>query len=370
MTKDEFFKLLKKYERGQSTAAETELLRQFCDEVQVKGFAATWNINEKEQARVRLFQRITDTMAQTAPARLPIKERAWVLGAVAVLVGLFAMVYGYFVISANLHEIPADAITLELEDGTIQIIEEGGGMQVRDKNGNVVGHQQGRQLVYDDATTTSELRYNKLTVPYGKLFEIQLSDGTVAHLNAGSSLRYPVQFMPGQKRQVFISGEAYLHVAKDAAHPFIVHAGQLNVQVLGTQFNVHAYPEDEATEVVLVEGSVRMSSSHGNREVILIPGVKGSFDKQTAAMVTEPVITTVYTSWRQGELVFRDMPFNNILKKLERHYNVHIINENKALAEEKFNASFGNVPIEHVFENLKKYHGIAYTWQDGNIIVK
>ncbi|MEO1010426.1 MAG: FecR domain-containing protein [Bacteroidota bacterium] len=372
MTKKEFFDLVKKYENGACTKDEEKLLFQYCEEVQTKDFATTWNLTEKEEAGIRLLQRIVDSMAKTTnnPVRRPNFNRFW--WAAAIFTGLLVTGYLYFQrISTNTIEIPQDAITLELEDGTIEILKEDGTTKVVDKSGKVVGQQNGNQLVYSNTEDSWELAYNTLWVPYGKRFELQLSDGTRVHLNAGSSLKYPVQFLEGKKRNVTVSGEAYLEVAKDTAHPFIVQADNLNVRVLGTQFNVHAYPEDEVSEIVLVEGSVGLYNDtetfeEGN-STLLEPGFRARFDKTDKGITQTRVPTDVYTSWRTGELVFRNMPFENILKKLERHYNVTIINNNVELSREKFNASFGKVPMERVFENLRKYHGID-SKIEGNVI--
>src|SRR5690606_25698590 len=121
-------------------------------------------------------------------------------------------------------------------------------------------------------------------IPKGKKFQIQLSDGTLVHLNAGSSLRYPVDFLSEGPRQVFLSGEAYFDVAKNASNPFIVNVDDLEVRVLGTQFNVSAYSEDEYIDVVLVEGSVNLNKKEGDM-VELSPGQKGSY-KQNSDSIT------------------------------------------------------------------------------------
>ncbi|MGK4568546.1 FecR family protein [Flavobacterium sp. 3HN19-14] len=127
-----------------------------------------------------------------------------------------------------------------------------------------------------------------------------MSDGTVIHLNSGTTLRYPVKFIAGENRQVFLDGEAYFDVAKDKAHPFIVNADKLNVRVLGTHFNVTNYPEDDQTDVVLVEGSVGLYGSNttfdATKNTVLKPGYKGSFNKNTSSINTKPVVTDFYTS--------------------------------------------------------------------------
>src|SRR5690554_4908626 len=133
--------------------------------------------------------------------------------------------------AATRSEVPAEAITLQLPNGQIEILSENQALEVRDAKGNVVGKQTGNQLVYDDKTDVGELTYNKLTVPFGKKFELFLSDGTRAYLNAGTSIKYPVKFLKGQERMVFLTGEAFFEVAEDTEHPFIIKADELNIRV-------------------------------------------------------------------------------------------------------------------------------------------
>tara|TARA_R110002050_G_scaffold161882_6_gene291719 strand:+ start:24747 stop:25892 length:1146 start_codon:yes stop_codon:yes gene_type:complete len=261
--------------------------------------------------------------------------------------------------------VPDNAITLKQEDGSIKVIDEIGNNNVQDGTGNIIAKQIGKSLVYSKDAAKSKLEYSTLTVPYGKTFEVALSDGTYVHLNSGSSLRYPIQFIEGMKRQVFVQGEAFFDVAKDSLHPFLVSAAELNVRVLGTTFNVSAYKEDEVTEVVLVEGSVSLfSNSNGDdpiKNTMMEPGYKASFEKIQEGIKLTPVTTDVYTSWRQGELAFRNMTLENILKKLERHYNINIINMNGSVSKKRFNANFGNEPIlSNVLEDLKRNYGIDY----------
>lgn len=266
-------------------------------------------------------------------------------------------------------------ITLELEDGNIKVISENGSSEVRNSEGNVIGSQVGNQLVYKDVNKkhTEEPVYNTLKVPYGKHFELRLSDGSVAYLNAGSSLRYPVEFIDGKERTVFLTGEAFLEVAKDLERPFIVKADDLNIKVFGTKFNVSAYPEDKEKEIVLVEGSVGLYSSIGRSDnsegTILTPGTKGSYDNVQGNITTEPVVTSIYTSWVQGVLVFRNMTFENILKKLERHYDLKIINKNPKLASVKFNASFEDIPIDKILEYFKRAHDFDFYFFDEHQII-
>ncbi|WJS95933.1 DUF4974 domain-containing protein [Flavobacterium johnsoniae] len=265
-------------------------------------------------------------------------------------------------------------IVLQLENGETQIISENNSSQVKDSKGNIVGNQNGDKLVYDNSSDPEKLVYNTIKIPYGKKFRLQLSDGTFVHLNSGTTLKYPVKFIAGENRQVFLDGEAFFDVAKDKKHPFIVNADELNVRVLGTHFNLSNYPEDAVTDVVLVEGSVGMYQSNqefdANKNTILKPGFKGSFNKENAKISTKAVITDIYTSWINGGLTFRNMTFKNIITKLERRYNVTIINKNEKLANEKFNASFKEESIENVMSYFNEIHGINYTIKNNQILIK
>jgi len=265
-------------------------------------------------------------------------------------------------------------IVLQLEDGKVQIISENNSVQVKDAKGNVVGNQNGDKIVYENNSDLEKVTYNTIKIPYGKKFRLQLSDGTLVHLNSGTTLKYPVKFIAGENRQVYLDGEAFFDVAKDKKHPFIVNADALNVRVLGTHFNVSNYPEDAATDVVLVEGSVGMYRSdeefNADKNTILKPGYKGSFNRGNALISTKPVITDIYTSWINGGLTFRNMTFKNIITKLERRYNVTIVNKNEKLASEKFNASFKDESIEKVMSYFNDIHGINYTIKNNQILIK
>ncbi|KIA87058.1 FecR family protein [Flavobacterium sp. AED] len=270
--------------------------------------------------------------------------------------------------------INSNEITLQLANGDVQIISAGKKSQVTDSEGNVVANHNGNKIAYDTETPLEKLVYNTIKIPYGKRFELELSDGTIVHLNSGTTLKYPVRFIAGENRQVFLDGEAFFDVTKDKKHPFIVNADNLNIRVLGTHFNVSSYPEDNVTDVVLVEGSVGLYTANekfdANKNTVLKPGYKGSFNRKDNHIETKPVITDVYTSWMEGRLTFKNMSFNDITKKLERHYNVTIVNQNKKLANEKFYASFGDEPIEKVLSYFNDVHGINYTIKNNEILIK
>ncbi|MEO9481927.1 MAG: FecR domain-containing protein [Ekhidna sp.] len=317
------------------------------------------------------FLRTIDSAPNSKPSR-----RLQFLKYAAMISIIFGLGYVYFTDFFNNKPaklvIPNEAITLNLSDQEVKVIAFRQNAKIVDATGKVLGAQSGNTIVYNenlDATDTT-LVYHTLTVPYGKRFKLVLSDGTKAQLNAGSSLKYPVKFIAGSTRQVFLNGEAFFDVAEDTAHPFIVNANELDIKVLGTQFNVSSYPEDEFIRTVLVEGSVSLSEDAGSAEATrLEPGHQAIWNKEDRSIFIEEIETSVFTSWIDGRIVFRHMPFKNILKKLERHYNVDIVSNNEVLNEETFTASFDIESIEQVLETFNKNYAIGYTIKDNQIII-
>lgn len=266
-------------------------------------------------------------------------------------------------------------ITLELHDGKTLTLGEDGTSEITNSTGNTVGHQEGRKLSYKDISSIKNLQYNTLKVPYGKHFDLVLSDGSKVYLNSGSSLRYPIKFLEGFERRVFLDGEAFFEVSHDDMDSFEVSAQELNVRVYGTKFNLSNYPEDLNTEVVLTDGSVRLStdtSEPNNPEgVYLKPGFKGAFNRTLKTISTKKVNTSLYTSWVDGNLIFRKATFERIIRKLERQYNVVIINNNDELAKETFNATIetNRETIEEVFDYFGKVYDIEYEYINNKIII-
>ncbi|MDG2280633.1 MAG: DUF4974 domain-containing protein [Flavicella sp.] len=291
---------------------------------------------------------------------------------------IFVLTTSYFlyhqVFSSQSEEfIPTDdAIVLTLENGEQKIIKEEKTIELLNADGLSVGTQKKNQLHYHKNSNTEELVYNTLSVPYGKKFDVVLSDNTHVFLNSGSTLKYPVNFIQNKNREVFLEGEAFFDVAKDKKHPFVVNANKINIRVLGTQFNVSSYPEDLQTKTVLVEGSVGLYQGKyfdKNTASLLKPGQLGSFDRTTETLLTENVDTAIYTSWREGNVLFKHEPFKNILKKLERQYDVVIVNQNKEIAEVSFTASFHNESLDYILETFHENFGVNYTYQNDIITI-
>lgn len=279
---------------------------------------------------------------------------------------------GYFTKDSEII-IPRESITLQLENGDIEVINEDGSKNIIDNQGNLLGSQNGSQLVYNNSVSKEKLVYNTLSVPYGKRFEIKLSDGTNVHLNAGSSLKYPVKFIEGENREVFSEGQVYFDVTKDENHPFVVTTDKISVRVLGTQFSVSSYTEDKEVSTVLVEGSVSIYDNNKSYSLetatLLNPGFQADWNKKAGRIEIHKADIEMQTAWIDGKIIFRHVPFENIVKKLERHYNVEIINNNKGFSKDLITASFDVETIEEVFKVISEIHPINYTIESNKVII-
>ncbi len=185
-------------------------------------------------------------------------------------------------------------------------------------------------LSYDDgrdAGASSEA-FNTITTPPGRQFQIVLPDGTKIWLNAASNLRYPVAFSAGE-RKVMVEGEAYLEVAEDARRPFMVDvAGQSEIQVLGTSFNINAYKDEKAQRTTLLQGRVRVKTA--KVEKVLSPGqeavVSDGLTVQENANLTQAV------AWKNGIFHFDNASLESVMRQLSRWYDVEVIYEKQVPA--------------------------------------
>lgn len=231
--------------------------------------------------------------------------------------------------------------------------------------------QKSNQLIYDNDAKIEKLSFHTLKVPYGKRFNIIFSDGSTVYLNSGSTIKYPVKFLPNQQREVFLQGEAFFDVVENKSDLFIVNSNGINVEVYGTKFNVRNYPEDYNSDIVLVQGSVGISNSKNNDITKLTPGYKGSVNKENLSVEKSKINTKIYTSWIDGEFIFRNENFSQILRKLERVYNVTIIDNREKKSKELFNAAIDveNEKIEQVLNYFNKIYDINYQIFNNKIII-
>ncbi len=291
----------------------------------------------------------------------------------AIFVGLLGLLGAYFLWISDKYEqqTPSSGIALELSNGQIYSLTEIENEELLDENGKLLGIKKEGRLVYSGRDTDQTLLYHTLHVPNGKQFELQLSDGTYVHVNAGSSVRYPVNFVNKEVRKVFLTGEAYFEVVRNKRHPFVVTNGDVDIQVLGTQFNVSAYADDLEVGTVLVEGAIRLSESGQTNDVAttLAPGQKATWNKEAKKLSLKEVDVQRHISWREGKLIFRKVDFKSITKQLQRKYNVQIDNRYSALDERIFSATFDEETIEEVLDTFVEETYFEYYFKNEKIII-
>lgn len=188
----------------------------------------------------------------------------------------------------------------------------------------------GTSVSVNDTTRVEQVNiansFNQMIVPFGKRSSMELSDGTKVWLNSGSKLVYATAFN-GKTREVFLEGEAYFEVAKDADKPFYVKTDAFRIMVLGTKFDVKAYKDDNEYNTVLVEGKVSMKVNHlvFAKEVFLSPYEKSTFVKdQGNFQITQVNDVNTCTSWIYGYLEFEKENLADVLKSISRFYNIAI----------------------------------------------
>lgn len=213
---------------------------------------------------------------------------------------------------------------LTLADGRQVLLDSLGGGVVAYQNGVAVVLENG-QLAYETSgSNATESVYNTMTTPKGRQFMLVLHDGTRVWLNSASSLRYPTSFT-GSERTVSITGEAYFEVAKDAARPFRVTVnGKAEVEVIGTHFNINAYEDEGALRTTLLEGAVKMSPvALPQSAVVLNPGQQAQLSHAQIKVVDDVDVSSV-VAWKDGRFNFEGLPLTEVMKQLERWYDIDV----------------------------------------------
>lgn len=203
----------------------------------------------------------------------------------------------------------------------------------------------------------SEITMQNISVPNGGKTHFMLPDGSKVWVNSGSTFSYPERF--SKERIVELQGEAYFEVAHQSS-PFIVKTSYGEVEVLGTEFNVKAY-EDQSFEATLVTGSVKFTNKYGKQSE-LVPGTQIIFDSEKFRR--RSVETDLFTSWKDGQLIFRDTPLGLMIPHLERWYNVEIAMnlDDESIKNLKFTATIEFESFSEVLELIRVTTPVEYSF--------
>jgi ferric-dicitrate binding protein FerR (iron transport regulator) len=230
---------------------------------------------------------------------------------------------------------------------------------------------------------------NQVSVPFGTPEKKVLPDGTEAWLNAGSRIRYADNFIQ-KNRDVYLDGEAYFSVKHDADHPFIVHVGNVTIRALGTKFNVHAYQNESKIEATLISGKILVKiDGKPDQDIILIPNEKLTVineefslpnkknepRKEVGFQVQEvapmPSVTELpEVAWLQDKLAFQNESFEELAKRMERRYDVHIVFKDSRLGNERLSGIFKNENIQKALNLLQMTTPFRYEFKQDSVYLK
>ena len=340
--KDNIYHLIEKYLDGTITPAEEEqLMAWYQDHNQADIEWPAESADEEEQVRLRMLMRLNQQINPPV-AKPSTNRRLWyylsAAASVLIILGLAAYFY-----SPQLHQPgpqPSTAQALKdigpggnkailtLANGDKVVLEDARNGIISQQGNAAVNKTDSGSLFYNDVSSNAaaSIVYNTLNTPYGGQYQITLQDGTKVWLNAGSSLRFPTSF-PGNERNVTLTGEAYFEVAKDKARPFFVtvnagSAAPMNVKVLGTHFNINAYPDEQHNIVTLLEGSVKVDCGEAN--AMLAPGNAAILNKASGKLNIKDGDTEAATAWKNGYFLFDNEKVESIMRQISRWYDVEI----------------------------------------------
>jgi ferric-dicitrate binding protein FerR (iron transport regulator) len=283
----------------------------------------------KEQEIHQLWDRIDATLANRRKQN--VFSRRWLAAAsILIIVGLSGWLFQQYYIKEEpvidytavvRAEPSSNDVTLFLSDSSHETFTSNE-VDIKYDGSGVIVTGTGKVLSSEaEKNSKNEEQLNQLVVPFGKHSSITLSDGTKLWLNSGSRAIYPVTFNK-KYREIFIEGEAYLEVAQNASQPFYVKTDKINVKVLGTKFNVSAYPDDAQSSVVLVEGSVEAVA--GKKSFAIKPNQVFKLEKETGQTTLQNTNVLEYISWKDGWLLCNKEKLGDIAVKLSRYYNIDI----------------------------------------------
>ena len=237
----------------------------------------------------------------------------------------------------------------ELKEASVRIV----------NSGSVLSYEKNQDTVLKGRVM------NKVETPRGGEYGITLADGTRVYLGALSKIEYPVAF-DGAKRVVKASGEVYFDVARDTAHPFVVEMTNLDVEVLGTSFNVRDYADEDYVEATLVSGKIKVNA--GKESCILEPNYQAVLDKKNNTLETKEVDVSEFVDWKSGKLNERNRRLEDILNRLSKWYDVYVFYVNEEAKDIRFYANIDRYSdMNELLDKFEKTGQVEFRVK-GNVI--
>ncbi|MFA5848683.1 MAG: FecR domain-containing protein [Bacteroidales bacterium] len=350
-------RLIRKYRRGMASSEEAAFLDKyylyFDREVKISD---SFSQEEKEVLENKIFREIKAKI-EKPPVRSSISgyfRKSYSYAAAAILVMLCL---GALLLLEKSNDIGpgGSKALLTLDDGSKIVLEEAKMGTLATQGNTSIIKQESGLLAYGASASVSGddeiVGTNTITTPLGGEYQVILPDGTKAWLNAASSIKYPTAFK-GKERVVEITGEVYLEVSKDKTKPFIVKVdGMTEIKVLGTHFNINAYPDEGVIKTTLLEGSVQVTNPSG-APVNLSPGQQSTTDNQGLILVQNVDIEAV-VAWKNGTFQFNSFSIDEIMRQISRWYKVEVIYQNEKPLGEYSGIVSRNTNLSEVLDMLQ-----------------
>jgi ferric-dicitrate binding protein FerR (iron transport regulator) len=361
MSYEEFIKLYERCTLGNCTPEEQKLFEEYRDNFDLSDIPWISDFGDKAKVENRLKIDLHNKLSKSRVRRLI--PYWWAAAAVITLaLGGLLVANKYFSGNTKPYELASDKniikpgnnkATLTLADGKQIALDGPRKGQLFMLNNVSANNDADSSVTYQKNTSEiakSPQPYNVLTTPRGGKYQLILADGTKVWLNAGSTIKFPIDFT-NKEREVELSGEAYFEVAHDLRRPFrVTGAGQV-VQVLGTHFNVNAYPEEETVKTTLLEGSVRVyGKSRGatTPSILIKPNEQAVFKSNQLSKIT--VDADEFAAWKNGVILFRDADIHDVMRKISRWYNVEVAYQGE-VSNDTYN---GEIPRNAAFSEVLK----------------
>ncbi|KAA8479711.1 FecR family protein [Arcticibacter tournemirensis] len=336
METDQYLLLYEKYLAGKCTPEEEEQL--FSDKPDGFTLYESFDgadLREEKERRRRVFQQIRGTITRKRKRVLTLRMLYAAAASVALI--LLAGIFNKDAIlpavqsqkKVSVSKMPvikpgSNAAVLTLSDGSVIHIDESANGLIASEGKTHVRKLTDGRIIYETGGPDNKQKtslFNTISIPRAGQYNVTLPDGTQVWLNSESTLIFPVAFT-GRDRRVRLKGEAYFEVANDAKKPFMVETETADIEVLGTHFNVRAYPADDAVYATLLEGAVKLNNGRDGK--ILSPGEQGISLSSNDAISVRKVRVSDAIAWKNGLFVFRDNTVREIMEQVARWYDVEI----------------------------------------------
>lgn len=259
---------------------------------------------------------------------------------------------------------------LVLADGTEHDLSSGNNSVITEEGSEI--KNSGNKLEYTSKSAqTTETKYNTLKIPRGGEYFLVLADGTKVWLNSETTLRFPVQFA-SDIRRVELTGEAYFEVSRNENVPFIVSSGNQQVKVLGTQFNISSYPDNQSILTTLVEGSVEVSLEGNPAEkTMLKPSEQSYLSMNESQILKRNVDVAQYVAWKDGRFVFQDQMLEDIMKTLSKWYDVQVVFTNEDDKKLRFTGNLERyTDFNNILGKIERTNEVEFEITDKLITIK